>query len=167
MTRLLSARAIPAPLHRWMLRGAHRLRIAWWGWRRPVVEGVSIIARSRSGGVVLVRQSYGRDYWTLPGGGLGQGEDPAIAAAREFREELGSPLRDMELLATRDEPLHGATNRVHVFTASLVDEPEPDGREVIAAGIFDLQALPANLGPRARERLELLKDHLSRKGREG
>lgn len=156
VTRLLSVRLIPAPLHRWLLRGANLLRAAWWRWRRPLTLGVSIIARDGAGRVLLIRQSYGSRDWNLPGGGIRSGEDPAKAAAREFAEELGCPVTEVALLTIRDEALHGATNRVHVFTASLAGDPRPDLREVIAAQLFPLNALPRDLGRRARERLALL-----------
>jgi 8-oxo-dGTP pyrophosphatase MutT (NUDIX family) len=160
VTRLLSVRILPAPLHRWLLRGAHRLRTAWWGWQRPLTSGVSIIARDGEGRVLLIRQSYGSRDWNLPGGGIRSGEDPAVAAAREFEEELGCPVTAVELLTIRDEQLHGATNRVHLFTARLAGDPRPDGREVVAAQLFPLATLPSDLGRGARERLALLSECL-------
>jgi ADP-ribose pyrophosphatase YjhB (NUDIX family) len=158
VTRLLSLRLIPAPLHRWLLKWANLLRAAWWRWRRPLTHGVSIIARDGAGRVLLIRQSYGSRDWSLPGGGIRSREDPAVAAVREFTEELSCPLTAVELLTTRDEPLHGATNRVHLFTARLAGNPRPDGREVIAAQLFPLANLPPDLGRRARERLALLSE---------
>jgi 8-oxo-dGTP pyrophosphatase MutT (NUDIX family) len=150
--RGLSVDALPAPLHRLLLRIAHWLRSTWWRWRQPVVLGVSIIARDEAGRVLLIRQSYGSSAWQLPGGGLHKGEDPAAAAAREFEEELGCPIADLTILVVRDEKHYGATNRVHVFTGRLAGEPKPDGREVIAARLFALDALPPDLGRRAWER---------------
>jgi len=150
-------RILPAPLHRLLLRAAHRLRVAWWRWRRPLTQGVSIAALDGAGRVLLIRQSYGSRAWTLPGGGIRSGEDPAEAAAREFAEELGCPVTAVTLLSVRDERMHGATNRVHLFTARLAGQPHPDGREVIAAQLFPLDALPPELGRGARERLALLR----------
>ena len=51
--------------------------------------------------VLLVRHSYGPPVWALPGGGLGRNEDPGVAAAREFREELGCGLADVLALKAR------------------------------------------------------------------
>ncbi len=158
---LLTARFIPAPLHRRLLRVAHKVRIAWWRLRRPLTLGVSIIAHDEAGRVLLVRQSYGSPDWHLPGGGMRSSEDPAAAAAREFAEELGCPLTSLTLLKVRDEMFYGACNRVHVFTARLAGKPRPDGREVVSAELFRLDALPADLGGRARERLALLAERSS------
>jgi 8-oxo-dGTP pyrophosphatase MutT (NUDIX family) len=153
--RLILAR-IPAPLHRLALRGAHLLRIVWWRWRRPLALGVSIIARDGAGRVLLIRQSYGSRAWSLPGGGMQAEENPAQAAIREFEEELGCPVTAVTLLTVRDENLHGARNRVHLFTARLAGDPRPDGREVVEAQLFALDGLPPDLGRRARARLALL-----------
>src|SRR4051794_16171766 len=45
-----------------------------------------------AGKILLCRCSPGSDparFWTLPGGGIDFGEDPAAAAVREVREETG------------------------------------------------------------------------------
>src|SRR5690606_6996736 len=141
-----------------LLRGANLLRAAWWRLRRPLTLGVSIIARDGAERVLLIRHSYGQRDWTLPGGGIGAGEDPAIAAAREFKEELSCAVTDLQLQSIRDEQLHGATNRVHTFTARLAGEPRPDQREVIAARLFPPDALPPDIGRRTRQRLALLSE---------
>ena len=39
--------------------------------------------------VLLVRLSYGKKQWSLPGGGLEFGEDAIAAGKREFEEETG------------------------------------------------------------------------------
>lgn len=40
--------------------------------------------------ILMVRHVHdGRDYWTLPGGGIEPGETPAMAAEREVLEETG------------------------------------------------------------------------------
>ncbi len=43
-------------------------------------------------------QHDGRDYWTLPGGGVEPGETPAQAAVREVWEEMGLHTRVRSLL---------------------------------------------------------------------
>jgi ADP-ribose pyrophosphatase YjhB (NUDIX family) len=147
---------IPAPLHRIALRRAYRLRRWWWRWQRPQLHGVAVIARDNQGQVLLVRLSYGPPVWSLPAGGRGRREDPEEAARREFAEELGCGLAEMRLLDTREEPLHGARDTVHVFTAAVVGTVRPDGREVVEAQFFACDALPAPLEKRVRGRLDLL-----------
>ena len=149
---------IPAPLHRLVLRHGYRVRRWWWRLRRPRLNGVAVIARNPAGEVLLVRLSYGSGRWSLPAGGHSAGEDPADAARREFTEELGCAPAQLRLLAVLEEPLHGATDRVHLFAAMLEGAVRPDGREVLEARWFAPGALPQGLERRVAARLALLED---------
>lgn len=55
--------------------------------------------------VLMVRHVHdGRDYWTLPGGGVEPNEAPIAAAAREVWEETGIRIRDTrELFSEGDQ----------------------------------------------------------------
>ena len=146
---------IPAPLHRALLRIAHRLRKRWRRLAKPDTAGVSVIAVNDAGRVFLVRHGYGSGRWALPGGGLGRGEDPLACARREIREELSCALDRVELMAQFDEVLYGAPHRAYVFTARFEGEARVDGREVIDSGWFALDALPQDLVSFAAYRLQL------------
>ncbi len=129
------------------LRTAHGLRKRWWRLRRPVVLGCRILAFDAAGQVLLIRHSYGSDSWTVPGGGLRRGEDPVMAAMREFAEETGCTLIAARQFAVVEESLFGATNRVHLITGEAAGMLRPDGREILAAGFHPLSALPDPLSP--------------------
>ena len=148
-------RLIPAPLHRALMRLANRLRKRWRRLAKRPTAGVSVIAVDRAGRVLLVRHGYGSGCWSLPGGGLGRAENPRACARREIREELGCDLEHVELAAQFDEVLHGAPHRAFVFTARFSGEPRADGREVIEADWFALDALPPDLVSFAAYRLRL------------
>lgn len=145
---------IPAPLHRALLRIAHRLRKRWLRLAKRATGGVTVIGLDEDGRVFLVRHSYGSGRWALPGGGLGRGEDPLACARREMREELGCGLEQVELAAQFDEVLYGAPHHAFVFTARFAGEPRVDGREVIAGDWFALDALPPDLVSFAVYRLQ-------------
>src|SRR5262249_43660233 len=111
---------IPAPLHRLLYRAAHTLRLQWWRVRRPRRNSVMVVAFDEQGRVLLVRHSYGPPLWAIPGGGMDRGEDPAGAAAREVREELGCGLSDLAVIDVREERIAGSRDRQHTFIARVV-----------------------------------------------
>ena len=88
---------------------------------------------------------------------MGRDEDPALAAAREFREELGCALADLIQIETREHDEDGSLDLLHIFAADLAGTPAPDMREIVAVGLFDPAALPTpcdrRVGPAARAAL--------------
>jgi 8-oxo-dGTP pyrophosphatase MutT (NUDIX family) len=145
---------IPAPLHRLLYRAADWLRRRWWRIRKPRRHSVLIAAFDTAGRVLLVRHSYGPTVWALPGGGISPGEDPRLAAAREFREELGCELANLLEVEARQHEDSGSLDMRHVFAASLGGTPVPDMREIVAAETFDPATLPAPCDRRVRPVLE-------------
>ncbi|MEM8904139.1 MAG: NUDIX domain-containing protein [Actinomycetota bacterium] len=76
------------PLYRLVGRLPERVRVVLTGVRTPIYRlGSSCVIVDDEGRWLLVRHSY-RPGWSLPGGGLSRGEDPAETARREMREEL-------------------------------------------------------------------------------
>ena len=147
------AHLLPAPLHRALLPLAHVVRHRWRRWRKAPIAGVSIIVTNLSGDVLLLKHSYGAPVWGLPGGGLGRGEDPAEAARREVREELGVELARVEPVGTLEEVLSGSPHTAHIFAGVCDREPQPDRREVIEARFFPSHSLPEPLGRTTRARI--------------
>lgn len=144
---------LPAALHRALLPLAHLVRHHWRRWRKAPIAGVSVIITNLGGDVLLLKHSYGPDVWSLPGGGLGRGEDPLEAARREVREELGVELGRIEPVATLEEVLSGSPHTAHVFAAVCDQRPQPDGREVTVARFFPSHSLPEPLARTTRERI--------------
>jgi 8-oxo-dGTP pyrophosphatase MutT (NUDIX family) len=89
---------------------------------RPPRTVVRALARSRSGGYVLLRRAPGDRFagqWELPGGTVEAGESLKRALTRELREEVGlAPLGPPTLISTahrrspRGTPLHEHAFRV-------------------------------------------------------
>ncbi len=125
-----------------LYRIADRARRRWWRIRRPRRRSVNIVAFDRHGQVLLVRHSYGRPVWALPGGAIGKREDPVAGAAREFREELGCELADIVALEASEVHVQGSSDLQHVFAATVAGNPRPDMREIVALGFFEPDALP-------------------------
>jgi 8-oxo-dGTP pyrophosphatase MutT (NUDIX family) len=144
---------LPAPLHRQLLRLAHRIRVCWWQVVKPQIEGCRVIGVDADGRVLLVRHAYGSPMWMPPGGGVKHGENPALAGAREFEEEVGCRLEQPREIATTFDSFHGARNLVHIIHGTTSGTPRPDGREIAAAAFFALDALPADLARGLAEKL--------------
>src|ERR1700723_1353709 len=91
--------------------------------------------------------------WSIPKGGMDEGEDPADAALREFMEEIGSapdgPLRSLGEIRQRGKRVHAFAVEGHIDAGAIasntfeIEWPPKSGRlqtfpEVDRAGWFDL-----------------------------
>ena len=144
---------LPASLHRALLPLANGLRHRWRAWRKAPLAGVSVVITNLTGDVLLLKHSYGPNVWSLPGGGLGRGEDPLAAARREVREELGVELARIEPVGVIEEVLSGSPHTAHLFAGVCDRQPQPDLREVIEARFFPSHSLPEPLGRHTRARI--------------
>ncbi len=94
----------------------------------------------RSGTVLLVRES-GVPYFSLPGGGIQEGESAAAAAAREVLEELGLGADRVERLEDCDHA--GLMNDHHVCLLQAGGEARLAGHEIDAFCWWDMkESLP-------------------------
>ena len=68
-------------------------------------------------------QRDGRDYWTLPGGGIEPGESAEQTVVREIEEETGLRVEVVRFLF--DHPYSGGTS--HCYLAGIVGSPNDLG----------------------------------------
>lgn len=119
--------------------------------------------------VISRRNRGGRLEWCLPKGHLEQGETPALAAAREIREETGIEGRVICYLSTMDYWFSGIDRRVHKVVhhyllerlggeLSVEGDPDHEAEQVAWVPLRDLAARLAfpNEKRIARIALELL-----------
>lgn len=151
----LIEKLLPASIHRALLPLAFRIRHRWRRWRKVDLEGCCVVISNLSGGVLLLRHSYGPKVWSLPGGGIDRGEEPETAVRREVEEELGMTLGKVELLGVAEEQVSGSPHRAYLFSAYSDARPKPDKREVIEARFFPSHSLPEPLGRITRARIEI------------
>ncbi len=62
--------------------------LIYWFVFRPKSVGVKCVVRNAEK-VALIKTSYGKKLWTLPGGDVKRGESLEEAIIREVREEMG------------------------------------------------------------------------------
>lgn len=158
---------IPAGLHRALYRAAHRVRHRLRQTFRLPIFGVSAVLSDEQGRVLLVRHSYGPESWALPGGGHRRSEDPGQAVRREISEELGLEIEGLELIFVAQETVSGAPHLASIFAGIVRGEPRPDGREVVAAQFFTLDALPLMPNGPSRRSLDIWKTYKLRSSEAG
>jgi 8-oxo-dGTP diphosphatase len=70
----------------------------WLAQLPTVYAAAAALFTDQAGRVLLVKPNY-RDYWSLPGGMLEDGEPPHVGCAREVAEEIGLTITPGRLLA--------------------------------------------------------------------
>lgn len=152
-------RLLPAWLHIAALRIAHPVRLRWWRLTGVTVRGCRVLVQDPAGRVLLIRHSYGSGNWMLPGGGVDRGETPLAAAMREVREETACRLDRVLAIGMVDHRPQERNHEVHLVAGWTDDAPQADGREIVEAAFFALDALPDRLSsPLA----SLLPDYVTR-----
>ncbi len=120
------------------LRAAYRLARLWWYVSRPTHTGAAV-AVWYDGKLLLVRHSY-RDGYGLPGGGIGRGETPAMAASRELKEEVGIDVLPERLVPRGAVPHSQDFRRNVTHLLEYRPEREPliriDNREIVEAAFI-------------------------------
>ena len=136
------------------------------GWTRVAAYA---LASDAAGRILLVRIAPGypaAGEWTLPGGGLNFGEDPAVAAVRELAEETGldGTVEGLEFVhsasgaeSVRGGPWHAIriVYRVRVTGGTLRDEHDESSDRAEWFSLADARRLPlVDLARAALQHLE-------------
>lgn len=127
----------------------------YWYLFRPYRPGVKTFV-FHEGKILLVRIGYLHKKWVLPGGGIDRGEEASAAAVREVKEESGLDIVSPAYIGEQKFTQEYKRVTVFYFTAkaSCVDLMI-DGQEIIDAGWFALDALPALIAPRLPKQIIL------------
>ena len=138
----------------------HRLVKAFWFLRRPRTFGAHALALTPDGKAILVRLRYAPG-WRLPGGGRAEHEDPRDAVLRELREEIGLISHGaVQLAAELEERPDFKRDLASLFLVRDVRYQPRWSWEVERVIEVPLDALPADLSPRAAAWLEALRNKL-------
>ena len=108
-----------------------------------------VTALIRDGERVLLARSVGSEVWSLIGGGVEPGEEPADAVAREVHEETGARVRVGRIIGAYGGSMLTTTyaNGDHVsyittaYECELLDDVVADGEEIAELRWFDRAAV--------------------------
>jgi 8-oxo-dGTP pyrophosphatase MutT (NUDIX family) len=135
---------------------AVRVLQLYWFVFRPRTSGVTCIIRDADGRVLMVRHTYGKPAWSLPGGGTKRNETSEAAVRREIQEEIGIELVDLRQVGSFLNTVEFKRDRVTVFTARPASAALNLRREEIAdARWIDVDELPSPTAPVAKRSLAL------------
>src|SRR5215472_16377337 len=124
----------------------------------PVVFGVCAIAQDSDGRILLVKHTY-QPGWLFPGGGVGRGEPPEHAVARELKEEVGFVRGSApEFVRLYTRRAGWATNVVALYRLRDVEIDFRTNWEISEARFFAPDALPAGTPSTVRRRIAEILD---------
>jgi ADP-ribose pyrophosphatase YjhB (NUDIX family) len=102
--------------------------------------------------ILLVKQSYGKQYWSLPGGVMEAGESIDQAAIREVKAETGLDIRLGRLVGVYSKPDEGAL--ALTFEGFIEGGKLKADNEVSEVGYFPLARLPDKIRAHLHQRVE-------------
>jgi 8-oxo-dGTP diphosphatase len=117
---------------------------------KSIVAAFVFIRREVS--ILLVKQSYGHQYWSLPGGVMESGESIEQTAIREVKEETGLDICLDKLIGIYSIP--DECGLALTFIGSIVSGELIPNNEVMEATYFSLADLPTNIRDHLRQRVE-------------
>ena len=92
--------------------------------------------------VLLVRHSYGRRNWDLPGGGRHRTESLEQAVRREVREEIGVEVATAELRGVYYEPEMDQHHFAFRCRLAQGADPQPSSVEILECRYWPIDELP-------------------------
>ena len=113
---------------------------------------VALVFIRKEDTLLLVKQSYGEQYWSLPGGVMEAGESIDQTAIREVKEETGLDIRLGRLIGVYSKP--GEVGLALTFEGFIEGGKLQADNEVSEVGYFPLASLPTNIRAHLRQRVE-------------
>jgi 8-oxo-dGTP pyrophosphatase MutT (NUDIX family) len=123
---------------------------------RPLTLGVRVMM-IQNDQVLLVRHTY-MNGWFMPGGGVKRRETLDHAARREAHEETGAALNNLTLVGAYTNFKEWKSDHNILFLSTDFTISGEHDCEIAEIRFFSLDALPADLLPGHRRRLEEYRD---------
>jgi ADP-ribose pyrophosphatase YjhB (NUDIX family) len=131
----------------------YAIRRASWRITRPITLNARVLVVDHE--QILLVRVHGARAWHLPGGGVKRREGLAEAAVREVLEETGCRVQIERLLGMYVDHAEYKSEHIAIFVARpLSGLRVRHNLEIAEAHFFPLDALPSQLFPAVRARLE-------------
>lgn len=104
--------------------------------------GAAAVIVNDEGKVLLVKHSYGRNNWDLPGGKSESDESAEGTAAREVLEEIGVQVEIGALTGVYYDSEYDMHHFVFLATIRDDQQPKPSSDEIEELGYYALNDLP-------------------------
>lgn len=101
-----------------------------------------VIIYHDDGDILLVKNRFSRQKWTLPGGGAKHNESYEQAAVREVLEEIGLKIHNLRYLGKANSHESYAKFSVRVFAAHASDYDIKCNFEIMEARWLNINYLP-------------------------
>lgn len=114
---------------------------------------VALVFIRKDDSILLVKQNYGEQYWSLPGWIMELGESIDQTAIREVKEETGLDVRLKRVVGIYSKPDEGALAVTFEGEISGGDLKQATN-ETSACGYFPFDHLPEPIRSHLRQRVE-------------
>jgi 8-oxo-dGTP pyrophosphatase MutT (NUDIX family) len=147
-----------------LYKAVHIVVRMYWFILRPKTYGALCLIEC-NGKILLVKNSYGRDEWTFPGGGIKKGEEAIDAARREVSEEVGIDVSNLEHLGNFLDTTDFNRDFVECFFVTVQSESIiVDCGEIKETRWFPLNEIPEGVKPQVGD---LIKKYMEIKKQQG
>ncbi|MZQ81318.1 NUDIX domain-containing protein [Paenibacillus sp. 5J-6] len=120
----------------------------------PKLIGAAAIILNSEGDVLLVKHSYGKNNWDLPGGKGEENESAEETATREVHEEVGIVVGVGELTGIYYDPNHDIHHFVFIGNNDNNQIPHPSSPEILACKFWPRDELPRPISDFTCKRIE-------------
>jgi ADP-ribose pyrophosphatase YjhB (NUDIX family) len=102
--------------------------------------------------ILLVKQNYGQQYWSFPGGIVESGESIDQAAIREVREETGLIIRIEQVVGLYSKPQDEAL--AITFAGRITGGKLKPDNEILECRFFPFDQLPSQVRAHFHQRVD-------------
>jgi len=113
---------------------------------------VALVFICKDDAILLVRQNYGKGYWSLPGGVMEAGESIDQTAIREVKEETGLEVRLKRVVGLYSKPSESAL--AVTFEGEVVGGRLQAAHEICECDYFPMDQLPRPIRAHLRQRVQ-------------